>query len=195
MEASLSDKPTPKVREIVERDGHQIAIYESGVEYDVTAGHLVKGPDFARFTPENALAMRQKGIDIAMRAKVRAFAREAGVDPGTATDEELLAGYSDAQEAIHRKAYTLFMEAKTPRAAEGLYLPLTRLPGEAEKGSAPVMIAQTNIVDPEAARMIAKIIGDVMQARQVIDVQAEDVKPAKPFGGQVFTAQQGSENA
>jgi hypothetical protein len=131
----VSEKPKPQVREIVERDGHQIAIYESGAEYDVTAGHLVRGPDHARITPETALAMRQRGIDIAMKAKVRAFAAEAGIDVSTATDEELLTGYGSAQEAIHRKAYQLFMEAKTPRAAEGLYLPLQRLPGESERGA------------------------------------------------------------
>jgi hypothetical protein len=171
----------PQVKEIVDRDGHQIAIYESGAEYDTCCGKLVRGPTAALITPETAMQMRQRGIDLAMRAKVRAFAREAGVDPDTASDEELLAGYGLAQEAIHKKAYTLFMEAKTPRAAEGLYPQLIRLPGENEKGAAPVFI-QNNTINPETARDFLKIISDVLAARQVIDGEAQDVKP-KPFGG------------
>jgi hypothetical protein len=189
----MADNKKPQVKEIVDRDGHQIAIYQSGAEYDITAGHLVRPPTHALITSENALQMRQRGIDLAMRAKVRAFAREAGVDPDTATDEELLAGYGNAQENIHRKAYNLFMEAKTPRQAEGLYQPLQRLPGETEKGSASVLI-QNNVMGPEVAQAFAQIVSDVLAAKRAIDAQAQDVPEAKPkpFGG---ILQQGAEDA
>lgn len=186
----MDEKPKPVVREVIERDGEIINIYESGAEYSVTRGRLVRPATSNLITSENALQMRQKGIDIAMKAKVRAFAREQGVNVDEASDDELLAGWGNAQEAIHKKAYDLFMGAKTPRAAEGLYLPLLRLPGETEKGMPPSVFVQNNIVSADVARTIAQIISDVMSVRDAID---GEVKEVKPFGG-IHTASQGEQN-
>ena len=62
------------VVETVERDGHQIAIYESGAEYDLTAGHLVRPPRHALITAENSndfKRRRQEKSASMLRAAIR----------------------------------------------------------------------------------------------------------------------------
>ena len=65
-----------KIREYTRDDGHIIAVYESGAEYDMTAKHLINAPQTVKITSENAIAMQSRKLE-KKRARIEAGALAA----------------------------------------------------------------------------------------------------------------------
>ena len=61
----------PTIVDTVIRDGDTINIYESGAQYNVTRGHLVKAPERAMFTPETSLKAKERLTELKREAILR----------------------------------------------------------------------------------------------------------------------------
>lgn len=68
-----------KIREYTRDDGHVIAVYESGAEYDMTTKKLVNSPKSVQITKENAIAMQARKQQN-KRARIEAGAMAAVQD-------------------------------------------------------------------------------------------------------------------
>jgi hypothetical protein len=168
--------------ETVERDGETINVYESGAEYSVTRGHLIKAPPSALITKETARSMAQKRQDkVARKLRERIkLATEKVSDLPIRDSAEAIAEAGGIlwdeivlnPNAYHRdrlEAYT-----KLGQIAEGI--PNASIRQDAEKSN-PAAIAALNA---GTAQLLAAVWSDVMQLQrqqpQIVDAETIPVQ-------------------
>ena len=163
--------------ETIERDGDQIAIYDNGMQRNVTKGKLIHGPTSTLITKENARAIAQKRQEKAARL-LRKQIRDA-------TAENLQISMKSSAEAIAVTGGMLWqdvvlnkdsydrdrIEAFTKLGQISGVIPTPSHRDEPEKNS--VAVAAT--VGAAVATAMAQILADVLQAQQQIHAQSADV--------------------
>lgn len=168
------------VNKYTREDGHEIAVYESGAQYDLTAGKLVGGPPQTQFTKETSLI----GVDRRLELKREAVARGAAKvlentgDWEKATDLDVMEAIS---EAVMLKALNP-KDAKQVDAARYLENGMGLAENQPSSTVAPSNMAALGEQFNELARSIAQIVGDIMAAQR--DTQQRD-----PAAGSVIDVQ------
>ena len=180
-----------KVVETVERDGEVIRIYESGAEYSVTRGRLVKPAARTLITSQNATEYNRK-----RQEKTAAALRARLTDAAAAS---LPVPVRDSAEAFAESGAMLFEQVVLnseayPRdrmeAWEKLSKYIGALPADIkhtqpDDGTAAARLnAAAAGATAEAAAVLARVLADVARIQQaqppavVIDGTASDLPPA-----------------
>jgi hypothetical protein len=153
-----------KVVETYERDdGHKIAVYESGAQYDLTAGKLIGGPPHARFNNETAVIAVERRAELKREAIMRGAAKvlERSGEWDAPNDIDVVEAISEAAmlKALNPK------DAKQIDASrfilnEGGY-------GENQPSSNADASNIAAALGADIARSIARIVSDVMAAQPI----------------------------
>jgi len=154
-----------RIVETIEReDGHKIAIYESGAQYDLTEGRLVGGPPHARFTPETGIVARDRQIELKRQAVMRGAAKVLENDP----DEWDKPTDMDVIEAISEAVMTKALNPKDAKQIDAARY-ITTEGGYAENqtpSTASISNQAASAFGSELARQFAQIVSDVLKAQQ-----------------------------
>ena len=154
-----------RIVETVEReDGHKIAIYESGAQYDLTAGRLVGAPKHAQFTPETGIAARDRQIELKRQAVMRGAAKVLENNP----DEWDKPTDIDVIEAISEAVMTKALNPKDAKQIDAARY-ITTEGGYAENqtpSNADPSNMAASAFGSELARQFAQIVADVLKAQQ-----------------------------
>lgn len=166
-----------KIVETVERDGHQIAIYESGAEYDMTTKRLVKPAPHTIITAEKATALirqRQEKTAALLRKRIveatnkvstiqHKGSASAIADTGGILWEEIVLN----PDAYHRDRLEAF--EKLGKYAQVLPSDLKQQQEQTPGTAAAAAFGA------ELAKSVMQILSDVMSAKQ--NGEIIDVKP------------------
>jgi hypothetical protein len=165
-------------------DGHEIAVYESGAQYDLTAGRLVGAPPRAQFTKETSALAVERRAELKREAVARGAAKvlERSGEWETPTDLDVVEALS---EAVMLKA----LNPDNPKqvdAARFIMQEAGMAENQTSSNGAPSNFA-ASAFGSEFARQIMQLMSDVMQAKaaqppaaDVIDVQADNVTRTSP---------------
>jgi hypothetical protein len=155
----VSEKPNPVVKTI-ERDGETINVYQDGTEYNVTRGHIARGPDEARITTS------EKGREmVARRRELNQQAAEeeadAAAEDAIATGKISIRGDNKDRLGLRvftRKNFDLVIDAKTGRGVEGPNTTVLKLTGWAAPEE-PATVNNINVIQfpPEVLRAITDL--------------------------------------
>ena len=163
--------------ETVERDGETINIYESGAEYSVTRGRLVKAPPSAMITPEKSNVfkrLRQEKTAALLRKRITEATNKVSTiqhrgsasaiaDTGGILWEEIVLN----PEAYHRDRLEAF--EKLGKYAQALPGDMKQQDDQAPGATAAAAFGT------ELARSIMQIVRDVIGAKQSAEII--DIKP------------------
>ena len=183
-----------KVVETVERDGEVIRIYESGAEYSVTRGRLVKPAARTLITSQNATEYnrkRQEKTAAALRQAITAAMNAGLLPPGVVVRDSAEA--AAAAGAAIWEAVVMNPEAY-PRDRLEAWDKLSKYMGalpadikhtQPDDGTAAARLnAAAAGATAEAAAVLARVLADVARIQQaqppavVIDGTASDLPPA-----------------
>jgi hypothetical protein len=154
------------VEKYTREDGHEIAVYESGAQYDLTAGRLVGAPPRAQFTKESSLAAVERRLELKREAVARGAAKvleSSGEWEEPIRDMDVIEAIS---EAVMLKALNP-KDAKQVDAARYIETGMGLAENQTSSNVTPSNMAATAI-GTELARQFMAIIGDVMQAKAAI---------------------------
>jgi len=161
----------PKVVETIEReDGHKIAIYESGAQYDLTAGRLVAAPKHAQFTPETSMQAVERRLELKREAVARGAARvlEQTGDWEAPNDMDVIEAISEA----------VMLKALNPKDAKQVDAAryLENCMGLSESQTSSNVDASNNAPVAEALRQLAAILDRALSdRRETVDAEATDL--------------------
>jgi hypothetical protein len=163
-----------QVVETVERDGHQIAIYDNGMERDVTRGVIIRPPTSSLITKANAAEMSRKRQEKAARLLREAIDAE--------TREKLVVPHNGTAAAIAAAGGILWREIVL---GEDVY-PRDRLDAYMKLGAvAGVIVNASNRPEPEkntsaatdaAATALLNALREALTPRDVIDGKVTDTR-------------------
>jgi methylaspartate ammonia-lyase len=162
-------------------DGHEIAVYESGAQYDLTAGKLVGGPPQTQFNRETSVLAVERRLELKREAVARGAAKvleSSGDWDAPITDMDVVEAVS---EAVMLKALNP-KDAKQVDAAR--YLESGMGLSESQPSStAGVSNQAVTALGTELARQFMQIVADVLKVQQdpvrpadVINVDATDIR-------------------
>lgn len=153
---------------IDEETGHEMAEYESGAIRDMTAARLVRGPDHALITKENAAEMAARKKQIALVSQLRGLAKSQGWDVPDDTDFERLAQLAgNAVEALTMHMAKTFRESSNLRGMGETYTKLVSpLAGEkSDEGDKPKSVSALEALGREAVEQILARAKEIREAR------------------------------
>jgi hypothetical protein len=162
-----------KIVETVERDGHQIAIYESGAEYDITDRKLIRGATNTLITKQSSLSMHQRRQEKAaaiLRQRIKEATEKVSGNPvpnssaavaeaGAMLWEEIVLAAPGTEGVYPRDR----LEAFTKIGQISGVIPTVLNRVDTEKTPA---IAAGAAFGSELARQFAQIVSDVLSAKQ-----------------------------
>lgn len=153
--------------------GHEIAVYDSGMERDVTANRIIRPPTSALITPENANALQRKRWEKFRQASNSRIIREAAaIDPSVRTP-------ADAYGLLVSKQFVALMDYDKPRVDElekmGEIMaggPMHSKQADAD-GDTAAAVANASAQTAEA---IARIMADVLRLHERQDADIVEGK-------------------
>ena len=177
---NTTPKKKPVLLRVEERDGREIAIYESGAEYDRTAKRLIKAPKQTQITPENAtFYSRRRKEKAAALLRQRIIETHNGIMPTSVGSSSAAFAESGAmlyeQIVANSEAYPRDrMDAWEKLGKYADVLP-SDLRNQATEQAAAITAAAVNV---GAAQILAQLWADVRKAqadREVVDVEPGQV--------------------
>lgn len=163
-----------KVVETVERDGHKIAIYESGAQYDVCCGKLAGAPKHAQFTRETALVAVERRAELKREAVARGAAKILERSGEWEAPNDI-----DVAEALGEAVMLKALNPDNPKqvdAARFILQETGMAESQTSSNASPSNFAAASAFGSELARQFAQIVSDVLTAQS----QAQDQPPAGP---------------
>jgi len=155
--------------ETVERDSRTIAVYDNGMERDVGANRIIRGPTASLITAENSTVLLRRRWENYRRAAVKRIVGEA-----QSIDRDVSTG-ADAFALVASKQFVALMDYDKPRIDELEKLGEIMAGGKQDQPEQTPGALLSAVLGADIARSIAQIISDVIGAKQSAEII--DIKP------------------